>query len=132
MLTLLRVESTEIVTRGCLLVDGRFICLTLENPWKENSPNVSCIPTGQYQLVPYVSLQHGATYKLLGVPNREGIIVHVGNTEDNTRGCVLLGMEVGTLDGQPAVLQSRKAFNRFLNIMEVEKHDYIHVVSVGV
>ena len=46
-------------TNGALFVNGRFICFTIELPWRENRRNVSCIPEGRYELQPRISKKFG-------------------------------------------------------------------------
>lgn len=117
MLTLVRVESLSTVTRGILLVNSMLFCMTLENPWRDNQHDISCIPEGKYTLIRHSSRRFGETYKFLSVPDRDNIIIHQGNTAEDTRGCVMLGMEVGTLNGNAAVLQSKVAMDRFRNLL---------------
>lgn len=38
---------------GRLYLDGKKICKTLEKPWLNNLPNVSCIQEGTYQVQPF-------------------------------------------------------------------------------
>jgi hypothetical protein len=35
-------------TNGKLVCEGKFICYTIELPWKNNEKRVSCIPEGKY------------------------------------------------------------------------------------
>lgn len=84
--------------------DGNFLCHTLEDEhrrvkvWGE-----TCIPAGLYDLI---ARRHGGffnTYsarwpwnsfmiQLANVPNFTDILMHVGNDDDDTAGCVLLGI----------------------------------------
>ena len=36
---------------GSLFLDGRFICYTIELPWRENKQNESCITEGEYDVM---------------------------------------------------------------------------------
>ena len=133
MLVLLRVENLDIVTRGVLLAEGKFLCLTLENPWRDNEVNVSCVPEGLYTVVKYYSHRHGETFKVIDVPGRSGIIFHKGNVEEDTEGCILLGMEIGTIEGRPAVMQSKTAMERFRNLMNAKGilKTSLHIIKVA-
>lgn len=107
-----------------LLVND-FRCFTLENPWADNQPNVSCIPAGIYTMrlgmynkpkVPY------AAYELQAVPGRSLIKIHVGNTMDDVLGCLVTGRRLGWVKkpGKPArwaVTSSKLAFNAFMKAM---------------
>jgi len=118
MINLIRVEYTDKCVRGVLLVNGKLQCATLENPWLDNVQDLSCIPEGSYDLTRTNSNRFGETFEISGVPGRTRILVHWGNTAKDTEGCVLLGAEIGTLGGDPAVLRSRDAFRRFMNLMD--------------
>ena len=66
---------------------------TLELPWKDNQPNVSCIPNGLYELVMDLSKRFGKIMPhALGVPGRTGIRIHGGEIEANTEGCPMVGL----------------------------------------
>jgi len=113
-----RIANTEHGTFGILLSGGIPFAVTLENPWINNKENESCIPIGQYICKKYRSFKHGKTYEIIDVPNRghgEPIIFHKGNTDSNTRGCILVGEEFGILDDEPAILRSGNGFKEFLN-----------------
>lgn len=103
---LIRDERTADVTRGYMTMDGKRLCDTLEEPWRDNKPQVSCIPTGLY----YVEKFSGAKYKnvwhVKSVPNRSAILIHNGNTVLHTEGCILVGAGRGNVGGLKAVLNS--------------------------
>lgn len=65
---------------------------TLEPPWKDNEHNVSCIPPGEYQVIRNDTPEHPHSWRLLGVPDRSGILIHPGNEAKDTRGCILPGL----------------------------------------
>lgn len=90
-LTLQRFYMDEDVTLGCIALN-RIPLYTLEDPWLDNEKDKSCIPTGSYQCVRYPSSKFGEVYLLQNVPDRDGILIHPGNTPKDTEGCILLGM----------------------------------------
>lgn len=49
---------------------------------------------------------------ILDIPNRSGILIHWGNTAENTEGCILLG----TTRGLNFIGSSREAFDAFLPV----------------
>lgn len=51
------------------------------------------------------------TYEILSVPGHSGILFHVGNYNDDSEGCVLLGLNRTAT----SVVQSKEAFARFIN-----------------
>jgi hypothetical protein len=83
----------EAPTMGVMTADGlKGPIYSLEDPWKENAPDVSCIPEGEYPLAYTMSkrFKH-ETPEIQKVPGRSGIRIHGGNTEADTLGCPLVG-----------------------------------------
>jgi len=118
-----RLKTGEHGTFGILMLAGRHL-FSLEPEWKGNLVGQSCVPAGVYPLHRTVYHRHGIeTYEIACVPNRTRILFHVGNTEDDTEGCILLGDKAGflsTRDGgkKLAVLKSRSAFAMFMENMD--------------
>lgn len=86
-------------TLGRLRIGGESIP-TLEPPWRENKPFISCIPEGTYRMEPQESPKFRRV--LWSITNgqqilqgRIEILIHAGNTVADTAGCIL----VGTRDG---------------------------------
>lgn len=97
---------------------------SVERPWADNAPRVSCIPNGVYTGVWYNSPTFGRTIALIGRTvslfpepgkQRSAILFHVGNTMDDLQGCIALGNGLGFLNGKWAVTSSRPAITEFLN-----------------
>ena len=77
---------------------GAKICLTLEEPWKDNQKGISCIPEGRYRCTRYISpklKRRGSkdpeVILLHDVPNRSYVQIHVGNTLEDVKGCIMTG-----------------------------------------
>ena len=102
------------VILGVLSVSGVPYFCTLELPWNNNEPNNSCIPKGEYTCVRFESERFGRTYYIRDVPNRSGILFHIGNFASDTKGCILLGKKFNP----PAVLDSAVAMLEFLEMTE--------------
>ena len=119
MMKLYRVSKGIKATRGVLVGnEGDPLCVTLENPWLDNTKNVSCIPTGVYLCQVVESPKYGKVYGITDVEGRGNILFHIGNYEHNTQGCILLGTKFGEKDGEPAIWESGIAmdiFNGYLN-----------------
>lgn len=110
-LLLYRTDYLSNGTRGVLFLPSGETVHTIENPWADNEPRVSCIPEGEYVCEPRPYYNGGYdTFHVTGVPNRSLILIHVGNTEKDVRGCIAVGLRKGTLGEYPAVLSSRDAF----------------------
>lgn len=84
-------------------------CKTLELPWRDNQPSVSCIPDGVYSLSPVYSRTFGHILAVQGVPGRSLIRVHAGNRARDTHGCILTGKSLGRVQGEPFIFNSRDA-----------------------
>lgn len=97
--------------------EGNQLCLTLELPWNDNDPDTSCIPKGEYQFIRHDSPKFPHTWQIVGVPDRDGILIHNGNTEDDTHGCIIVGDSMGKIDGLPAVLNSVKTLDMLRGII---------------
>ena len=78
-------------TTGALSIDGETICVTLECFDQNNTPYVSCIPEGHYYCTPHETRK--GDWRVNDVPNRTGILFHVGNTLDDIEsvGCLCSG-----------------------------------------
>ena len=114
--------STNIATMGKLYGDGELICSTFELPDRNNNVNVSCIPAGEYPLKMIVSPKYGPCYKVHNVPGRTDILIHTGNTTDDTLGCILPCSSFGILNGKIAGLSSRVAYIRLKAVLAGENH----------
>jgi len=105
---------------------SNFSCYTLELPWRDNKRNVSCIPSGSYDVKIRLSPKFGKVYWITEVDNRSFILIHSGNFDKKKKkgfkthvnGCILLGQKRGLLAGQLAVLNSRLTVSRFMRMMD--------------
>lgn len=115
-------------TRGSLFVmDGHellFRCKTIELPNLGNRKNVSCIPEGTYNVVPYDSPTKGDCFWVQDVPGRDSILIHKGNyvagKKLDSQGCILPGNFFSDLneDGYIDVAESTLAMNMLLNLLK--------------
>lgn len=122
ILELIRLEETEQGTIGILKINKVVFCFTLEPPDLENRVNQSSIPAQQYLVKPYSSPKYPDVYEITNVPDRTYVLFHSGNVVNNTAGCILLGESVGKLQGDRAILNSGKTFDKFRNILRNENH----------
>lgn len=113
-LTLTRIALRDTYTIGRLFVDGKYFCDTLEDKVRDLNRNgrfdngevkvngQTAIPYGRYAVtIDIISPKYSksATYKridgklprLLNVPHFDGVLIHAGNTAQDTNGCVLVG-----------------------------------------
>lgn len=128
---LIRVEQSAECTIGVLQVNGQSVCWTLEEPWRYNQQDVSCIPEGRYPLRLEFSPSKGSKlWTIKDVPGRSYVRIHIGNTVDDTEGCPLTGTKPGHLYGKRAVLGSRNAFKEFMAAMGSDEESEIMVKVV--
>jgi len=113
-------------TVGVLAFGGRTLA-TLEDVGPGEVPN-TCVPEGDYELVPHAGPKYPDTFALVGGivshqpepgAKRSAVLFHWGNTTDDTLGCVLLGSSLSlTAAPSPAVFNSRLAFGEWLAWMK--------------
>jgi hypothetical protein len=96
-LEVLRFSSENDSTNGLLfdVTNGRrFLCYTLEDEHRDvKKYGETRVPAGTYRItLRTVGGFHGRYLKKYGeVPNFEYILIHTGNTDEHTAGCLLLG-----------------------------------------
>lgn len=92
-LTLIRYHKDCYRTLGELHIGSSLFCDTLEPPQREK---YSCIPAGNYRVENYPSARFRRMMPIvLGKHRRSGILIHRGNTEHDTKGCILVGIRAG-------------------------------------
>lgn len=116
-LTLRRKWLTDQSTIGELYVDGAFFSYTLEDVLRPEGVKIkreTAIPAGRYEVIMGWSNRFQKPMpRLCHVPNFDGILIHAGNTKDDTSGCIL----VGKMRGDNRITESRSAFNRLYNLL---------------
>lgn len=98
----------ETYTIGTLFIDGVRFCDTLEDTNRDKNHNGrfdgderkvkdhTAIPFGTYNVVVIRSPKFGRELpRLLDVPHFDGILIHRGNTDKDTSGCILVGENKG-------------------------------------
>ena len=114
-----RTHNTSYGTFGVLsLNEMPPCCLTLEEEWLNNQPNISCIPAGVYTIRRHDSPKYGDVFKVMNVPGRSHILIHWGNISDHTEGCILLGESFEPVLGTQGVVSSKSAFDEFMKSMD--------------
>lgn len=119
-------------TNGVLLRHGVPLCATIELPWKNNRPAVSCIPEGKYLLVQRSSLRMGRHLLVSSVPGRRFILLHPANNALlELKGCIA---PVTTHTGPGKGIGSRKAMQVLLQeaatVWESQNKLYLRILSV--
>lgn len=114
-LILERQTTSDLGTFGVLLRNDMRIAFTCELPWKGNANQISCIPKGNYLVVSRHSPKYGDHWHVTGVPGRDLILIHSGNTINDIKGCILIGSARGEVKGLPAVVNSKTTLTRLLD-----------------
>ena len=110
-LTVVRTQFGTDATNGILLVDGLFECYTLEDQYQAvKVMHETRIPEGTYDIKfrtvggfhsKYSERYGNAHYGMLhlqDVPNFTYILIHAGNTDEHTSGCLIVGETQQDLD----------------------------------
>lgn len=123
---LIRNETSTVGTFGRLVFGNDFSCYTGELPSRNNEKGKSCIPAGVYIFVWSKSPKHGHCYEAENVPGRSDIQIHAANWMGDKEkgfkcqllGCIAPGMLVDQLEGQKAVISSKKALQMLEDYLE--------------
>ena len=109
-------ETSPSGTIGVLSLNKKLFCYILEPPKQNNKRGQSCIPTGQYICKRYDSEKYQRPcLQIHNVPDRDYISMHYGNTERDTKGCLITGTYTGYLQGKRAVLRSKAALDALMS-----------------
>lgn len=135
-----RIYAGKTYTIGLLFIDGEYFCDVLEDTDRGLEDSMSefeikekkikhntAIPTGRYRItMNVVSPKYKKIMpRILDVKGFDGILIHSGNTEKDTSGCIL----VGENKEKGMVLNSRNTFARLFNILKNTKEDIFITVS---
>ena len=110
-LQVVRTQFGRDATNGMLFIDGLFECYTLEDQYQAvKVMHETCIPEGTYDIefrksggfhAKYSERYKNAHYGMLhiqDVPNFTYILIHAGNTDEHTSGCLIVGETQQDLD----------------------------------
>ena len=79
------------------------------------------IPAGTYEvrrMPPEANPKHGECFEVQKVPGRTDILFHSGNDENDSEGCILVGMGFRSLRGQRrGITGSLLAYARFMQFL---------------
>ena len=122
-ITVDRFISDSDTTVSRVLIDGNFQCFGLEDEYREEKlAEETRIPSGRYSVRLRTSggfhrrysRRYGAMHRgmlhIQDVPNFTFILIHCGNTDEDTAGCLLVGTDATTQAGEMRVNRSRAAY----------------------
>lgn len=124
---ILTLTRDKFVLYGILgkLSDGSgFECETLEHAYQAPSAGTPVflpkLASGTYKVVRHAPNRlHYETFMVLGVPPFlgapvDGILIHRGNVNGDSEGCILVGLERGT----GCIMESEKAFDKLKALLD--------------
>lgn len=102
---------------------GQRVAVTLEHAFSIKGEYEAAVPAGVYQCLKSMHFLKNApralqTFEVLNVPGHTGILFHVGNWNEDSDGCILLGDAV---TGDPTgmmIIDSKRAFTRFMAVQD--------------
>ena len=120
-----RIAKKESYTIGRLYVDEQYVCDTLEDAVRDvKIKNYTAIPEGVYKVAmgirspkysqpkyTWAKKYNGELPRLLDVPKYDGVLIHVGNSNKDTSGCILVGRN--TIVGK--LTESTKTFYNLMD-----------------
>jgi hypothetical protein len=119
---LIRLNKNEKQTIGRLFVfdglDVAYQCCTLELAWNDNKRNISCIPTGSYNVKIRESEKYGLHYQVENVNMRDYILIHPANYYKQLRGCIAVGHDFYDInkDNHKDITYSKRTLSQILDI----------------
>lgn len=118
-ITVNRIFKGPDYTIGKLYIDGKYFCDTLEDTVRNPGvkiPGKTAIPAGKYKIKLTESLRFVRLMpRLENVPGFTGVLIHAGNTAEDTEGCILVGKN--RVKGK--VLDSRETFKKLFTMLWV-------------
>lgn len=133
-----------------LTIDGKWFCNILEDADRGlddsmstakirelKKPSITAIPKGTYEITLdvisprfctnsfYKQVCDGKLPRLLNVKGFEGILIHAGNTDKDTSGCLLVGINLE----RGKVLKSQETFRKLYKMLSEAKlrGEYIQI-----
>ena len=138
-LTLNRIYKGPSYTIGKLYIDDKYFCDTLEDTdrgltdkmtlteiLKIKKPSETAIPSGTYSVTLdvvsprfstktfYKQVCNGKLPRLLNVKGFDGVLIHSGNTEKDSSGCILVGQN--KVKGK--VINSQETFKKLYKVLK--------------
>lgn len=98
------------------------LAITLEHAYRNDDGTYSPkLPNGVYTCVRGTHQLHDGkpfiTFEITNVPGHTGVLFHIGNYNEDSEGCVLVGKGYGWKDdGGKMIVDSGKAFKAFMDL----------------
>ena len=142
-ITLKRFSPSPTDSLGLLSIDGHFQCFSLEDePREVKVAGETRIPAGRYQITlrdfggkhsKYVRKfpgMHRGMLWLRDVPNYKFVLIHIGNDENDTDACILVGDSASqNVTRKGFISQSRFAYERIYPLIaaSIESGELVYI-----
>ena len=135
-----------------LIIDGKIFCNVLEDADRNldssmsldkilelKRPSITAIPRGTYEIALdvvsprfgskpfYKEVCDGKLPRLLNVKGFDGVLIHAGNTVDDTSGCLLVGQSNNNIQ----LLNSRDTFKELYKLLK-DRHDKGEKITIKI
>lgn len=108
--------------------EGSLVCYTLEHAYGPGPEYTPKLPAGEYICHRGMHALHDGlkfeTFEVTGVVGHSGILFHVGNTQKDSEGCIL----VGTARGTNNIANSRDGFIYLLKELQGQEQFILEVI----
>lgn len=125
-----RFVSDSDATLSLVSVDGEFICFGLEDEYRETKvPGETRVPAGEYPVrmrreggfhsryANKFGTFHQGMLHIQDIPDFEYVLIHIGNSDEDTAGCLLLGENANT-SGELRITSSTSAYKKFYKLVK--------------
>lgn len=128
---LLRYSTGNESTLGLLFINGKFACYTLEDQFQAKKVmHETRIPEGRYEITlrkegtfhtkyskSFSGIHKGMLW-IRNIPGFEYVLIHVGNTDNDTSGCILVGnICTQNILGRGSIAESTVAYKRIYPVI---------------
>lgn len=142
-LTLQRINGAKESTIGVLYINGAFACFTIEDEYRTvKVKGETRIPSGTYKIILRTEGGKHENYKskfpqthkgmlwIQDIPNFQYVLIHIGNTDIDSEGCILVGDSVAqNITERGMIAGSTNAYQRIYTIVAsaIEKGEMVTI-----
>lgn len=124
---MMELKTVAVLDEGCfsvLLWNGRPFAVTLERTFEGRRV---VIPTGQWLCTRTVFQKHGYETFEIHIPGHTRVLFHIGNKEDDSLACVLVGEFFAVFGAVDGIGDSARGFAEFMQRTEGLSQFYLNV-----
>ena len=136
-ITLEEIATAPNSTRSQMFVGGHPFCDAIEDGYRDPKiPGETRIPGGRYEVVMrthgrffleyHRRFGHEFALEIKDVPGFSDVLIHIGNSNKDTRGCLLVCYESGVEDLRKVILKEPKARPDFIGARSTEAYKALH------